>query len=298
MLDDIGGILSDVTVIWARGALIGANGLLTGPATRSPLESGTVADDITTSTCRGAGVHGRATSEPITKRHCNDGLRYFAPHASAAGVPVPPRVSYVGELGWEPIRRLPTVCACGSIMAAGAPHGIIAGGRVPRSPACAWRRYRARGSDDAEDTLEDAGLGFAVRMQKDGGFVGRDALEAQPSRGRRLVAFGMRMDAGRPEAGAPVFATATDSEGGSAFVSTEAATAESSTGQAADTEAVGWVTSADFGAVTGQVIGLAWVPDEHAEPGTRLGIMRFGRVLDAEVLAEPVYDSGMARIRR
>ena len=58
------------------------------------------------------------------------------------------------------------------------------------------------------------------------------------------------------------------------------------------------MTSADFGYVTGQVIGLAWVPDEHAEPGTRLGIMRFGRVLDAEVLAEPVYDSGMARIRR
>jgi len=26
--------------------------------------------------------------------------------------------------------------------------------------------------------------------------------------------------------------------------------------------------------------------------------MRFGRILDAEVLAEPVYDSGMTRIRR
>ena len=186
-------------------------------------------------------------------------------------------------------------------MEAGAPYGIVPGGRAAFSSLRLEKGYRAWGSDvTREDTPEDAGLGFAVRMQKDGGFVGREALEREPSRGRRLVAFGMRMDSGRPEAGSPVFAGggAGTGDGGSAFVSTEASAAESSTGRATDAEAVGWVTSADFGYVTGQVIGLAWVTAEHAEPGTRLGIMRFGRVLDAEVLAEPVYDPGMTRIRR
>jgi glycine cleavage system aminomethyltransferase T/glycine/D-amino acid oxidase-like deaminating enzyme len=309
MLDETGGVLSDVTVTSLGGEeyMIGANGPLDlDRLTRLLPESGTVVlDDITTSTCCVGlwGPRARDVLAPITEGDIShEGLRYFrAARIRVAGVPVLAlRVSYVGELGWE----LYTEAAHGlrlwdAIMAEGAQHGIIAGGRAAFSSLRLEKGYRAWGSDvTREDTPDDAGLGFAVRMQKDGGFVGRDALEAQPSRGRRLVAFGMRMDAGRPEAGAPVFATATDSEGGSAFVSTEAATAESSTGQAADTEAVGWVTSADFGYVTGQVIGLAWVPAEHAEPGTRLGIMRFGRVLDAEVLAEPVYDAGMARIRR
>ena len=311
MLDETGGILSDVTVTSLGGEeyLIGANGPLDlDRLTRSLPESGTVVlDDITTSTCCVGlwGPRARDVLEPITEGDIShDGLRYFrAARIRVAGVPVLAlRVSYVGELGWE----LYTEAAHGlrlwdSIMAAGAPHGIIAGGRAAFSSLRLEKGYRAWGSDvTREDTPEDAGLGFAVRMQKDGGFVGREALESQPSRGRRLVAFGMRMDAGRPEAGAPVFAAASvaGAGDGSAFVSTEAAVAESSTGQAADSEAVGWVTSADFGYVTGQVIGLAWVPAEHAEPGTRLGIMRFGRVLDAEVLAEPVYDSGMARIRR
>lgn len=309
MLDETGGVLSDVTVTSLGGEeyMIGANGPLDlDRLTRLLPESGTVVlDDITTSTCCVGlwGPRARDVLAPITEGDIShEGLRYFrAARIRVAGVPVLAlRVSYVGELGWE----LYTEAAHGlrlwdAIMDAGAPHGIIAGGRAAFSSLRLEKGYRAWGSDvTREDTPEDAGLGFAVRMQKDGGFVGRDALEAQPSRGRRLVAFGMRMDAGRPEAGAPVFATGGGTEEGSAFVSTEAASAESSTGQAAGNDAVGWVTSADFGYVTGQVIGLAWVPAEHAEPGTRLGIMRFGRVLDAEVLAEPVYDAGMARIRR
>ena len=311
MLDETGGILSDITVTSLGGEeyMIGANGPLDlDRLTRLLPESGTVVlDDITTSTCCIGlwGPRARDVLAPITEGDIShEGLRYFrAARIRVAGVPVLAlRVSYVGELGWE----LYTEAAHGlhlwdSIMEAGAPYGIVPGGRAAFSSLRLEKGYRAWGSDvTREDTPEDAGLEFAVRMQKDGGFVGREALEREPSRGRRLVAFGMRMDSGRPEAGSPVFAGggAGTGDGGSAFVSTEASAAESSTGRATDAEAVGWVTSADFGYVTGQVIGLAWVTAEHAEPGTHLGIMRFGRVLDAEVLAEPVYDPGMTRIRR
>ncbi|MGO1439730.1 MAG: FAD-dependent oxidoreductase [Brevibacterium yomogidense] len=282
MLDETGGILSDVTVTSLGGEeyMIGANGPLDlDRLTRLLPESGTVVlDDITTSTCCVGlwGPRARDVLEPITEGDIShEGLRYFrAARIRVAGVPVLAlRVSYVGELGWE----LYTEAAHGlrlwdALMDAGAPHGIVPGGRAAFSSLRLEKGYRAWGSDmTREDTPEDAGLGFAVRMEKDGGFIGRDALVRQPSRGRRLAAFGMRMDAGRPEAGSPVFA---------------------------GTEVVGWVTSADFGYVTGQVIGLAWVAEERAEPGTPLEIMRFGRVHGAEVLAEPVYDAGMSRIRR
>ena len=310
MLDETGGILSDITVTSLGGEeyMIGANGPLDlDRLSRLLPESGTVVlDDITTSTCCVGlwGPRARDVLAPITEGDIShEGLRYFrAARIRVAGVPVLAlRVSYVGELGWE----LYTEAAHGlrlwdAIMESGAPHGIVPGGRAAFSSLRLEKGYRAWGSDmTREDTPDDAGLGFAVRMQKVGGFVGREALEEQPSRGRRLIAFGMRMDAGRPEAGSPVFAgSGSGVVGADAFVSTEASAAESSTGQALDAEAVGWVTSADFGYVTGQVIGLAWVAAEYAEPGTRLGIMRFGRVLDAEVLAEPVYDAGMSRIRR
>ncbi|GAA2092089.1 GcvT family protein [Brevibacterium salitolerans] len=293
MLDENGGILSDITVaVLGEGDyFIGANGPLDLDRLSRllPEDGSVVIDDITTSTCCIGlwGPHARDVLSPLTEGDIShEGLRYFrTARIRVAGVPVLAlRVSYVGELGWE----LYTEAAHGlrlwdAIFESGAEYGIIPAGRSAFSSLRLEKGYRSWGSDmTREDTPEDSGLGFAVRMEKDGGFLGQEALAAQPSRGRRLVAFGMRMDAGRPEAGSPVFA----------------AGAGSAARLGAEGDAVGWVTSADFGYVTGQVIGLAWVPSELSEPGTELGIMRFGRVHTAEVLAEPVYDAGMARIRR
>ncbi|SJM51911.1 FAD-dependent oxidoreductase [Gulosibacter sp. 10] len=293
MLDDAGGILSDVTVarVDEDEYMIGANGPLDLDrlARLQPADGSVVIDDITTSTCCVGlwGPRARAVLEPLVEGDIShEGLRYFrCARIRVAGVPVLAlRVSYVGELGWE----LYTEAAHGlrlwdEIFAAGARHGIVPAGRAAFSSLRLEKGYRAWGSDmTREDTPEDSGLGFAVRMEKAGGFTGREALVALPSRGRRLVAFGMRLDAGRPEAGSPVFASAAR---GAAEVGSDA-------------DAAGWVTSADFGYVTGQVIGLAWAPEALSEPGTELGIMRFGRTHAARVLAEPVYDPQMARIRR
>jgi glycine cleavage system aminomethyltransferase T len=53
------------------------------------------------------------------------------------------------------------------------------------------KAYRDYGHDiDNTDTVLEAGLGFAVAMDKPGGFIGRDAVLAQKARGplsRRLV---------------------------------------------------------------------------------------------------------------
>ena len=284
MLDQRGGILSDVTVarLDDEEYFIGANGPLDLDRLTGLLPaSGTVhIEDITTSTCCIGlwGPHARDVLEPLTEGDIShEGLKYFrSAKIRVAGVPVLAlRVSYVGELGWE----LYTQAAHGlrlwdQIAAAGAPYGIIPAGRAAFSSLRLEKGYRSFGSDmTREDTPEDAGLGFAVRLEKEGGFIGQEALRESSTHGRRLVAFGARLDVGRPEAGAAVLAAGTDA-------------------------VIGWVTSADFGYVTGQVIGLAWVPAEYAEVGTALSILRFGTEIQAEVLAEPVYDAGMARIRR
>lgn len=285
MLDEAGGILSDITVTRTgeEEYFIGANGPLDlDRLTRLLPDSGNISiDDITTSTCCLGlwGPRAREVIAPITEGDIsNEGLKYFrSARIRISGVPVLAlRVSYVGELGWE----LYTEAAHGlrlwdQIMAQGAAYGIVPAGRAAFNSLRLEKGYRAWGADmTREDTPEDSGLGFAVRLEKEGGFAGRQALTEHPSKGRRLVTFGMRLDSGRPDSGAPVF----DAAGGQ--------------------DPVGWVTSADFGYVTGQIIGLAWVSGELAEPGTALGIMRFGHVLKAEVLAEPVYDPEMSRIRR
>lgn len=283
MLDERGGILSDVTVtrLAPQEYLIGANGALDVDrlSRMLPEDGSVVLDDITTSTCCLGlwGPHARDVLEPLTEGDIShEGLGYFkAARIRVAGVPVlAARVSYVGELGWElTTEAAHGLCLWDEIAAAGARYGIVPAGRAAFNSLRLEKGYRSWGSDmTSEDTPDDAGLGFAVRMDKKNGFIGRDALAEQPSRSRKLVALGMRMDAGRPEPGSPVLD--------------------------ADGHRVGWVTSADFGYVTGQVVAMAWVPSELAVEGALLGIQRLGRVQLGRVCAEPLYDAAMARIRR
>ncbi len=99
-----------------------------------------------------------------------------------AGAPVRAlRVTYVGELGWE--LHLPTEAALGvfeALMHAGEPHGIrLAGYRAIESLRLE-KGYRAWGSDIGPDhTPLEAGLAWAVKLQHDIPFLGRDALLTQ-----------------------------------------------------------------------------------------------------------------------
>ena len=103
------------------------------------------------------------------------------------------RITYVGELGWE--LYVPTEFMTGvydEIVAAGAAFGLKHCGYHALNSLRMEKAYRHWGHDITdEDTPLEAGLAFAVKMDKPGGFIGRDALVRQKDSGlrQRLVQF-------------------------------------------------------------------------------------------------------------
>jgi glycine cleavage system aminomethyltransferase T/glycine/D-amino acid oxidase-like deaminating enzyme len=103
------------------------------------------------------------------------------------------RITYVGELGWE--LYIPAEFLAGvydEIVAAGAAFGLKHAGYHALNSLRMEKAYRHWGHDVTdEDTPLEAGLGFAVKFDKAGGFIGRDALLRQKQDGlkQRLVQF-------------------------------------------------------------------------------------------------------------
>ena len=91
------------------------------------------------------------------------------------------RMTYVGELGWE--IYVETEFAqdiFDKIVAAGSEHGLQLGGMHALNSLRLEKAFRHWGHDITdEDTPLEAGLGFAVKFDKPGGFIGRDALLRQ-----------------------------------------------------------------------------------------------------------------------
>ena len=103
------------------------------------------------------------------------------------------RISYVGELGWE--LYMPTEFTTGIydlLIEAGVEYGLRPVGMHAMNSLRMEKAYRHYGHDitDADTPLE-GGLGFAVKLDKAGGFIGRDALLRQKEAGlnKRLVQF-------------------------------------------------------------------------------------------------------------
>jgi heterotetrameric sarcosine oxidase gamma subunit len=105
------------------------------------------------------------------------------------------RATYVGELGWE--LYIPTEFALpvyDTIAAAGAEFDLAHCGYHALNSLRIEKCFRHWGHDITdEDTPLQAGLSFAVAMDKPGGFIGREALLRQKEKGvhRRLVAFAL-----------------------------------------------------------------------------------------------------------
>src|SRR5207253_10959350 len=99
------------------------------------------------------------------------------------------RVTYVGELGWE--LYCPTEFGLrlwDELWRAGLPHGLVAGGYRAIDSLRLEKGYRVWGADVTPDeTPYDAGLGFAVKLDK-GEFVGREALVSRGSEPSRRLA--------------------------------------------------------------------------------------------------------------
>ena len=106
----------------------------------------------------------------------------------------PIRVTYIGELGWA--LHVPTVHAVqvyDQLVEAGKEFGLRHAGLQTLSSLRLEKAYRDFGLDvDNTDNPIEAGLGFAVKLHKEGGFIGRDALAAIKKKGipcNRMLQF-------------------------------------------------------------------------------------------------------------
>jgi 4-methylaminobutanoate oxidase (formaldehyde-forming) len=103
------------------------------------------------------------------------------------------RITYVGELGWE--LYVPVEFAVGvfeALSAAGADLGLRHAGYYAIDSLRIEKGYRAWGRELSPDlNAYEAGLGFAVKLDKPGGFAGRDALARLKHQGvrRRIVSL-------------------------------------------------------------------------------------------------------------
>lgn len=102
------------------------------------------------------------------------------------------RITYLGELGYElyvPAEQ--AVHAYDRLAEAGRPLGLRHAGLKALSSLRMEKGYRDYGHDiDNTDSVLEAGLGFAVALDKPGGFIGRDAVLARKAAGplrRRLL---------------------------------------------------------------------------------------------------------------
>jgi glycine cleavage system aminomethyltransferase T len=104
------------------------------------------------------------------------------------------RVTYIGELGWE--LHIPTISAVqvyDQLVEAGQEFGLRHAGMQTLSSLRLEKAYRDFGVDvDNKDNPIEAGLGFAVKLDKEGGFIGRDALAKIKDKGvpgNRMLQF-------------------------------------------------------------------------------------------------------------
>ena len=184
------------------------------------------------------------------------------------------RVTFVGELGWELYCSSEYGAALWrTLWEAGEEHGITACGYRAIDSMRLEKGYRVWGSDlTPETTPDEAGLGFCVRLDKPGGFLGRDALVAARDRGtmRTLCALVLADPHSVVLGNEPVRL------GG---------------------QIVGRVTSGGFGYTLGSSIAYAYLPVEYAVPDTEVDIDIFGVWVNATVTREPLFDPRSERVR-
>jgi 4-methylaminobutanoate oxidase (formaldehyde-forming) len=206
----------------------------------------------------------------------NDAFPYLTAQEIAVGdVPcLAVRVTYVGELGWE--LYCPTEFGLrlwDTLWEAGRAHGLAAGGYRAIESLRLEKGYRAWGSDiTPETTPDEAGLSFAVRMNKEIPFIGRNAVAAQRSQGRsrKLCCLVLEDPVSVVLGGEPI-------RHGDAIV--------------------GRVTSGGYGYTVEQSIAYAYLPFAQTTPDTPLAVEVFGEWVPAHPVREPLWDRKGERIR-
>ncbi|MBR2819376.1 MAG: FAD-dependent oxidoreductase [Reyranella sp.] len=212
----------------------------------------------------------------------NDGFPFAAIQEISVGYAtvLAARRTYMGELGWElyvPVEFAATVFE--TLHAAGEEFGLRDAGYYAIEGLRLEKGYRAWGRElTPDDTPFQAGLGWAVKLDKPGGFIGQKALleaKAKPL-ARRLVSIVL-------EDGEPLL------WGGEALLR--------------DGKAVGDLTSAAYGHTIGAAVGLGYVKRVDGEAidaawlAGRFEVDLAGNRLAAKVSLRAPYDPQGARIK-
>jgi 4-methylaminobutanoate oxidase (formaldehyde-forming) len=191
------------------------------------------------------------------------------------------RRTYVGELGFE--LTVPTEFAAAvydRLMEAGGDLGLRDTGYYALEGLRLEKGYRAWGRELTPDrTPYEAGLGFAVKLDKEADFIGRAALEElrrKPPRRRCVSLVAVAADAPMAHGGELVMVSG---------------------------RPVGEVTSAAFGAALGRVVMLAYL-DTRGEPIDESWLSR--QQLEVDIAGEAIgvtaslkspYDPANLRVR-
>ncbi len=183
------------------------------------------------------------------------------------------RVTFVGELGWELYASAEYGAALWeTLWSAGRGFDLVAGGYRAIDSMRVEKGYRVWASDlTAETSPDEAGLGFCVKLDKPGGFEGRDALLGARQAGltRRLRAIVLD----RPDC---------------VVLGSEPVRVGASV--------VGRVTSGGYGYTIGHSVAYAYLPID-AGPGTPVTVDLFGTWVRGTVTNEPLFDPSGLRVR-
>ncbi len=190
------------------------------------------------------------------------------------------RITYLGELGYElyvPAEQAMHVYE--QVITAGAGLGLRHTGLKALASLRMEKGYRDYGHDiDNTDSVLEAGLGFAVALDKPGGFIGREAVLAQKAAGpltRRLVQVRLT----DPE---PLMHHAEVVH--------------------RDGVAVGYVRAASYGHTLGGAVGLAMIDADGPLTADWLAAGSWdidvaGERFEAVTSLRPMYDPDNSRIR-
>jgi len=196
-----------------------------------------------------------------------DALRYYAiAEGTFAGIPAfVARTGYTGEDGFEVfVDTGRAVDLWDAMMAAGADHGLAPIGLGARDTLRLEAGMPLYGNElDRSTNPFEANLGRVVKLDKDGDFVGRVALEkvARDGVSRLLVGLVMR-GRGIARHGYPVHR---------------------------GDRPTGAVTSGTQSPSLGEAIAMAYVATADAEAGTMVDVEIRGQRVPAEVVALPFY---------
>jgi sarcosine oxidase subunit alpha len=217
-----------------------------------------------------AGPRSREILQRATELDCSaDAFGYLdARRDQVAGVQaLLLRIGFTGELGYE----LHYPAAHGDVvwdalLQAGAPESIRPFGLEPQRVLRLQKQHIIVGQDtDSESTPLNAGMPWAVKLDKPEAFIGKWALERAQAEPSASALVGFRLSGELiPREGAVVLGS--------------------------DGEAAGQVTSVRRSRQLEMVIGMAWVPAALAGDGAAITILDRGKRLSATVVTSPFHD--------